>query len=224
LSFGSIFAGWYMRHTGKFWWLNVWGAALSIVACALFITWSDVTPSWRLWLDIVPNGFGMCSLITSTLIALIAACDKADIAVATGVSYLFRTTGQVLGVSLSGALVQGLLTRFLRERIKGPDAAQLIEAIRHSTGIIPSLDEQTKAAAVESYALALRAVFICQLVLSVITVLCTLPIEENPLPYVTFLRFQLFDPLTRRSGSHEEAEQQERERRERRERVGAGRA
>lgn len=41
------------------------------------------------------------------------------------VSYLFRTTGQVLGVSLSGALLQGVLLSKLKERIGGPNASEV---------------------------------------------------------------------------------------------------
>lgn len=45
------------------------------------------------------------------------------------VTYLFRTTGQVLGVSLSGAILQAVLLRKLRERIQGPDAARVHPAV-----------------------------------------------------------------------------------------------
>jgi len=38
------------------------------------------------------------------------------------VTYLFRTTGQVLGVSMSGAILQGVLLQRLRVRISGSDA------------------------------------------------------------------------------------------------------
>ena len=41
------------------------------------------------------------------------------------VTYLFRTTGQVLGVSLSGAVLQAVLLQKLRERIHGPDAVEV---------------------------------------------------------------------------------------------------
>ena len=41
------------------------------------------------------------------------------------VSYLFRTSGQVLGVSLSGALVQAVLIRQLREEITGPGSKEV---------------------------------------------------------------------------------------------------
>jgi hypothetical protein len=41
------------------------------------------------------------------------------------VSYLFRTTGQVLGVSLSGALTQAILAKELGERITGEGAEEV---------------------------------------------------------------------------------------------------
>ena len=40
-------------------------------------------------------------------------------------TYLFRTTGQVLGVSLSGTLLQGVLLSKLRQRIHGPNAEEV---------------------------------------------------------------------------------------------------
>ncbi|EJT97595.1 vacuolar amino acid permease [Dacryopinax primogenitus] len=182
LSIGSLFSGWIMRHTGRYWSLNLFGAFLPILSSTLFSLWTRNTSDFHLWFDIIPSGFGHSSLITSTLIALIASVDRADLAVATGISYLFRTTGQVLGVSLSSAVVQGLLNKYLHERITGPGSKELIERIRHSTALIPTLDPPTQAAAVDSYAQALRVVFILQTVISFLTFLCTLPIQENPLP------------------------------------------
>lgn len=46
------------------------------------------------------------------------------------VTYLFRTTGQVIGVSLSGAVLQAVLLKNLRQRITGPGSEQIIEAVR----------------------------------------------------------------------------------------------
>lgn len=80
--------------------------------------------------------------------AMIASVTKEDLAVATGsmcrifvhpvdlltysqlVTYLFRTTGQVIGVSLSGAVLQAVLLKNLRQRITGPGSEQIIEAVR----------------------------------------------------------------------------------------------
>ncbi|KAL0949623.1 hypothetical protein HGRIS_009668 [Hohenbuehelia grisea] len=190
LSTGSVFAGWIMRRTGKLYTLTLVSSFLTILACTLVACWSQNTSTFHLWADIIPQGFGMASLITTTLIAMIAGVYKEDMAVATGITYLFRTTGQVLGVSLSGAVLQGVLLSKLRQRIVGPGAAEIIEAIRHSTTIIPALPEWQKQAAIDSYADALRVVFICQAAINVVGFIACVPIQENVLP-----------------GSHEEQEE-----------------
>ena len=41
------------------------------------------------------------------------------------VSYLFRTSGQVLGVSLAGALVQAVLIHQLQRKITGPGSQEV---------------------------------------------------------------------------------------------------
>jgi len=197
LSLGSLFAGWIMRRTGKLYYLTIGSALLTVIACSMVATWNENTPTFDLWFDIVPNGLGGSSVITSILIALIAGVPREDMAVATGMSYLFRTSGQVLGVSLSGALVQAVLVRQLNQKITGPGSQQIIQRIRHETDFIATLDPPLQKAAVDSYATALRAVFICQACIAFCTFLSCLPIEENPLP-----------------GSHEEQEEQDRRRRE----------
>jgi hypothetical protein len=85
--------------------------------------------------------------MTITLLALIASVPPNEIPLATGrafsslilyrwpsnsyvnrrhqVSYLFRTTGEVLGVSLSAALTQTLLVRELRMRIVSDGADEV---------------------------------------------------------------------------------------------------
>ncbi|KAI0786360.1 MFS general substrate transporter [Abortiporus biennis] len=182
ISTGSVFAGWVMRKTGKLYGLTLVSCALTVIAATMVAMWNENTSNFHLWVDIAPQGLGMASVITTTLIAMIASVGKEDLAVATGITYLFRTTGQVLGVSLSGALLQAILTNKLRERIQCPDAAEIIEAIRHSTSIIPDLSEPLRKAAVDSYDDALRVVFICQAALNFICLLCCIPIQENPLP------------------------------------------
>lgn len=198
LSLGSVGAGWFMRHTGKYWKLTFLSAVSCVVASVLVTIWGGSTHPLHLWLDIVPSGLGGSALITSTLIALISSVDREHVAVATGLSYLFRTTGQVLGVSLSGALIQAVLLRQLRANISGPDAEDIIQRVRHSTAVIPTLDPARRAAAVAAYGSALRAAFIAQTAVAVLTMLSTLPIEEFPL-----------------AGSHEEQLEHDRRRRER---------
>lgn len=183
LSIGSVGAGWIMRHTGKYWRLVVASTALSLFASIRVASWDqDKTSEFELWFDIAPNGLGFASTLTSTLIAIIACVSRDDMAIATGITYLFRTTGQVLGVSLSGTLFQAILMKQLRERMPGPDASNVIELIRRNAGLVRSLKASQRQAAVDSFAIALRTVFICQAALAFIGMICALPIEERPLP------------------------------------------
>jgi len=182
LSSGSVFAGWIMRRTGKLYTLTLVSAALAVYSSVQIAMWHENSSQWHLWVDIVPQGFGMASLITSTLIAVIACVAKTDVAVATGITYLFRTTGQVLGVSLSGTLLQTILLSKLRQRIHGPNAEEYIARIRRSTDVVKSLDPMLRKAAIESYADALRVVFICQLILNILALIACTAIQENPLP------------------------------------------
>ena len=115
----------------------------------LLCTWSSINELTRS--SIITSTLIVCLILlcyrsgTSLIImqALISSVDREDIAVATGsrfktfntnktltesslpVSYLFRTSGQVLGVSLTGALAQNILRNELRERIRGPGAEEV---------------------------------------------------------------------------------------------------
>lgn len=94
-------------------------------------------------------------------------------------SYLFRTTGQVVGVSLSGALLQAVLKTQLRKRI---DDEELISNIRHQSSIIANLPEQLRQSAIESYVIALRSVFLFGLAAAIATCFCCFLIENRKLP------------------------------------------
>ncbi|KAJ7693479.1 vacuolar amino acid permease [Mycena olivaceomarginata] len=145
ISCGRVAAGWELYT------LTLAAAASSICANFLVIFWNENTSQWHLWLDIVPQGFGMASFITTHPDRVI----KEDMSVATGITYLFRATGQVLGVSLSGAILQATRT---------PQS--------HSAESIPVVD---------SYADALRAVFIFQAAMAFLVFLTCLPIERKPI-------------------------------------------
>ncbi len=59
--------------------------------------------------------------LTTTLVALIANAGPEDQAVATAVSYLFRSLGSVVGLSVSTTITQNVLRQSLRKRLTGGD-------------------------------------------------------------------------------------------------------
>ncbi|KAF8308600.1 MFS general substrate transporter [Clavulina sp. PMI_390] len=177
----TFLSGWIIKSTGKYWLLSIASAGAILFANLLFASWNDHTSSFQLWVDIVPSGSGMASLYGTTMIALISSVSHAEMPVAIGLYYLFRNTGQVLGVSMSGAITQSILRTQLRDRIHAPNAEELIREIRHSTSIIPTLEPELRDAAVTSWAIALRAVFIFNAILALVALLACIPMEEHEL-------------------------------------------
>jgi hypothetical protein len=80
-----------------------------------FVTSPQVLPllGWISWLNRLVS------------VAFIVAVAREDIAVATALSYLYRYVGQVVGVAVSSAFLQGILTSQLRRRITGPGATEV---------------------------------------------------------------------------------------------------
>lgn len=57
-----------MRRTGKLYTLTLVSSLLTIIASLLVTFWNEDSSAFHLWLDLIPQGFGMASFITSTLI------------------------------------------------------------------------------------------------------------------------------------------------------------
>ena len=100
------------------------------------------------------NGIG----VTTTLISLIANASPQDQAIATACSYLFRSLGSIVGLSLSSTVVQQSLRIQLRDRLRsGKDADQIVRRVRESLDYIKTLDPEVKEMVRQSYGSAVRA-------------------------------------------------------------------
>ncbi|WVQ62051.1 uncharacterized protein L199_000185 [Kwoniella botswanensis] len=146
---GSLGCGFVVRHTKKYYWLNFWSGFMGLVGAILISMWNRESSEWMLWTNLSFTSFAMGAVTTLTIVALIADVGHEHVAIATSLSYVFRTIGQVLGVALSGALAQAILQKELSKRITGPGAEE-----------------------------ALHAVFLCAVILSVIYLLAGLGIRE----------------------------------------------
>lgn len=180
LSVGSLAAGGWILKTGQHKMVIFISSALLVLGSLLMLFKLD-SPIHE-WIDIIPNGLGFSASTTAVLISLIASVSEKDMAVCTGLSYLFRYNGVVIGVAASGAILQSILTTELKHRITGQGAAELIERIRHESTLVKTLpDGIWKQGAIESYKIALKNVFTFNLLLSLISFLLSFGIENNSL-------------------------------------------
>ena len=57
-----------MRRTGRLYNLTLFSCLLTVFAASLVAMWDENSAQYHLWFAIVPQGFGMASVITTTLI------------------------------------------------------------------------------------------------------------------------------------------------------------
>lgn len=125
----------------------------------------------------------MTPAITSTLIAIIANTTQADAAVAIACSYLFRSLGTTLGISISTAVLQQVLRTGLAASL-GDDtsrAREIEEGVRQSLDYIRQLEPAVADTVRRCYAVAVQWAFLPSAVLALGAVLAAAFIREKKL-------------------------------------------
>jgi len=122
-----------------------------------------------------------CSLgITTTLIALISNAAREDMAVVVACSYLFRSLGTSLGISIQSAVLQQVLRTQLALRLdNGEDAALIEERVRQSLDYIKELEPATAAIVRSCYQLATTTVFAANALFLALAFVATFFIREK---------------------------------------------
>ncbi|KZV90612.1 MFS general substrate transporter [Exidia glandulosa HHB12029] len=179
MSFGSLFAGYYLKRTGKYKTLNVICGIFPTIAAVLIARLRQDSGQLAQWLSIVTLGFGNAVVLQTTLIALLASLAPEHMPVATGFGQLWRGVGQVSGVAVSSALFQTILDSELRRRITAPGSQEIIDKIRHSSKIVRDLPPEIQGPARASYAVALQWVFTFAAISTFTAFLVRLPIPEQ---------------------------------------------
>ena len=164
---GSLSGGLIMKKTGKYYWLTVCAfstltlANITLLLCADLVVNSNVGISIGLFFGGYGGGIGW----TTTLISLIANASSEDQAIATACSYLFRSLGSVVGLSLAAAVVQQSLKAELHERLgSGKNAAVIEKHVRESLDYIKTLEPKLQVIVRECYGNAVRNGFILMIV------------------------------------------------------------
>ena len=130
-------------------------APVPILLCTGLLTNS----TYGISLGLVLGGFGNGIGVTTSLIGLIANASPADQAVATACSYLFRSLGSVVGLSLSATVVQQSLRNQLGEKLGGKDAEEVVRRVRESLDFIRGLEPEVREVVRACYGAATRQGF-----------------------------------------------------------------
>jgi len=173
-----------MAKTGHYYWLGMSAYFLQFIGVGLLATFNTSTPTWEQFTFVFPAAVGVGGSITILLIALISAVPVKDQATATGMSYLFRSTGQVVGITTTQCVLQNLLKVWLKARIHVPNAEYIIQRVRESATSIwdPEIVPlEVRDVIIETYVQALRVVFLITLGFVFLNTLSGAMLEEHTL-------------------------------------------
>lgn len=164
---GSLSGGFIMRRTGKYYWLTVYAYCLLVLGSITLTIFTGIVTNSTIGIII---GTCMCAFgngtgVTTSLIGLIANAAPEDQAVATACSYLFRSLGSVIGLSLITTIVNQVLRTQLKSKLRsGNQAEKVVRGVRRSLDYIRTLDPEVAAVVRECYAQAMRHGFALMIV------------------------------------------------------------
>ncbi|KAJ5570101.1 uncharacterized protein N7459_009531 [Penicillium hispanicum] len=142
---GSLLSGFIIKWTGRYYRLTVTAYALLAMGCSLLFLFSSGVVKGSVTIPIMIGmamaAFGNGLGVTATLIGLISHTTEENQAVVTACSYLFRSLGSVIGLSLSSTVIQQALRGRLRHEIpNGRDVSKIVNGVRQSLDFIKNLD------------------------------------------------------------------------------------
>nr|OQO22097.1 hypothetical protein B0A51_09553 [Rachicladosporium sp. CCFEE 5018] len=169
---GSLFAGFYMQRTGRYYWLTIIAYNTLVLGMIVITLVAPAGLHANVVLFII-IGLCMCGFsngigVTSTLIGLIANASKEDQAVATACSYLFRSLGSVFGVAISATVANQELRKYLaaelpKHHISERKAVEIADRVRQSLEYLRQLKPEIQDVVREGYSASIDAAFVVQI-------------------------------------------------------------
>lgn len=181
---GSVAGGIAMQRTGKYYWLTLCAYALLLLGQVGILLFSGAlaTSMPGIVLSLAVSGVGGGVAVTTTLIALIACADPADQAIVTACSYLFRSLGSAVGVSLAAAVVQQRLRGELARRLgDGEETERIVRGVRESLEFLEGLGPAVREVVRACYGAAVRAALALGVVVLVGAVVSGVFVRERKL-------------------------------------------
>lgn len=186
ISIGSVGAGLYMKHTGRYYKLTVVVGIIAVAGVFRIFRITKQILKLEQFIILIPSGFAYSAMLTVTLLSLIAAVPVKYQACTTSIQYTFRATGSTLGLSIASAIFQHILlsslTTKVHEVITDYDKAEkIISKALENTNYINKAPKIVRSALIDSYASGCKGAFTFSFVIVVLGVISSLFMKEHVL-------------------------------------------
>lgn len=178
----SLGGGYIIRRTGRYYWITAAGYVVCVLSAVplMFSIYMWSTPGAVAGLAGTALGAG--SAITTTLVALLSNSTPTDTAVVIASSYLFRSLGSSIGISVSSAVLQQVLRSELAARLGGGDIAREVEErVRKDLREIRKLPAGVAREVRDGYRVAVGTALGPSILFCALAVVATLFIREKSL-------------------------------------------
>jgi MFS family permease len=205
ISIGSLGAGYFMKKTGRYVGLGIGGMSTIVCGVAIFTTQGDSTSGWVTMAAFFLTGGGYGAVLTTTLLACIAAVDHSQQAVITSatcklfppsptslggsgrekkliLSDLARSLGGTIGITVGSAIYQNILNSRLWQRFGDePHAGEIIQKIRDDLTFLKHLPPGWQDGVSSSFIEAFRGVWFTMLSLAIGAFICISLMKQHVL-------------------------------------------
>ncbi|CEP59996.1 uncharacterized protein LALA0_S01e00650g [Lachancea lanzarotensis] len=178
---GSLGSGLIVKATCRYKILLLACGLIYILSCCSLCSFGLATSTAVQVITVCGLGLAYSSLVTISLIALMASVPKDLQAVGSSVFYASRGFGSTVGVAVSSSIFANSLRHYLNSYIVGPERETVIEMVLASSDAIKGLSPSYQAQTVQSYVSSLRIAFACTVFLSALIWLVSIPLKERHL-------------------------------------------
>ena len=179
---GCLSAGFLMRQTGRYWYMNIVFLVLFIGTIGGITSLTLEAPTILSLGYVLLAGIGFGGFLTTSFVSLISAVSISQHAVITSANYAFRSTGSAIGIAVASAIFQHILRQQLRLQIGNrAHSVDIIDRLRNDFKQIELLPLDLARKVITSYQLAFRVTVLGALGLAALGGACGVLIAEHKL-------------------------------------------
>ena len=177
----SLTSGRLISRYGKYRMFPIFGTLC--VAFAFFLLSHITATTGRIelgvWMFIL--GLGIGSVMPVLTLAVQNSVERKNMGTATSSVVFFRSIGSALGAAIFGAVLTNRLAHHVAEKVHGPGAAGVADALQHSAAGLAHLPVAVKDMVLAAFANSFADVFLIAIPFALLAFVVALLLKESPL-------------------------------------------
>ncbi|KAE8154060.1 major facilitator superfamily domain-containing protein [Aspergillus avenaceus] len=174
---GSLISGQIISWAGHYKWTISVANFIWLVGVALQTLYTRTSPVWAICVIGFLQGIGIGCAFQPGLVALLAHSRKADRAVANSLRNFLRIMGGSVGLTVSGAILNNILQKRLRDILPSDSVAQITSSV-YALSSLQLTPEQTEKV-MDAYMAGIHANFIMYAPVIGVCFICAILVRDN---------------------------------------------